>query len=41
MIASEICDKVVCFVPPGEIRANMIEPLSLGLKRLFMIGLAQ
>jgi hypothetical protein len=41
MIASEICDEVVCFVPPGDIRANMIEPLSLGLEHLFMIGLAQ
>jgi hypothetical protein len=41
MIASEICDEVVCFVPLREIRANMMEPLSLGLEHLFLIGLAQ
>jgi hypothetical protein len=41
MIANEICDGVVCFLPLRATRVNMIESFSLELEQLFMMSLAQ
>jgi hypothetical protein len=41
MIASEVCDGAVCFVPLREIRANVIMPSFLGLEQSFRMSLAQ